>query len=130
MQQLSNIATCCPLARQRGPISAGRSLFFTRFAGWLSATQERLARQNELPGVCPGGSLDALRTDDEEEVKRVRRGDDQHDDDARAHAVGRIDRPAIPEQAGADQHHGDVQRERGPTSRPAGSCGIRRSLVH
>ena len=44
----------------------------------------------------------------------MRRCYDQHDHDARRHPVGHVDRPTIPEQAGADEHDGDIEGERGP----------------
>ena len=43
----------------------------------------------------------------------MRRRDDQHDDDACNHAVAHVERPAIPQDAGADEHDEDVERERG-----------------
>ena len=47
-------------------------------------------------------ALTLSRADEEKEVQRVRRGDDQHDDDAGSHAVSRIEGPSVPEQAGAN----------------------------
>lgn len=44
----------------------------------------------------------------------MRCGDDQHDEDAGGHAVGGIERQAIPQQAGADEYHRGVEQERGP----------------
>ena len=60
----------------------------------------------------------------------MRCGDDQHDEDAGGHAVGGIERQAIPQQAGADEYHRGVEQERGPFHPETGFCGSRMSQAH